>query len=223
MNPPDSGCPFPRDHVLPRSLLRTNTIESIPRGSPRKMKGCLEKLGPQTALAVFRQSPSSRKTRASWKAMIPFSITYGFQSFQSCSTASSRWSPSINRKSIGLFQAATASWLKASIHTVLPRDFAETARLAARRRKFSPALSKDETGPRDTVCLPDPWWSAGQTADAPSATPISTRLLRLRACFSSAWCSAAVCCAIGGRNLAHAKNGCFITRPIHLSGFLSSG
>src|SRR6266849_8806813 len=50
------------------------------------------------------------------------------------------------------------------------------------------------------------------TADAPSATPISTRLVHPRANFSIAWCSSRVCCAIGGRSPAQAKKGCFKAR-----------
>src|SRR5258708_3811088 len=127
-----------RDHAWLQSLLRTNTSESTSSSIVHEDDGLFRK-----ARSTKRTGPYSGevhplgKTRASWKAIIPLSIMYGCQSFQSFSTASSLWSPSIKRKSIGRFQPTTASWLKASIHMICGPDFVETARLAARRRKFS--------------------------------------------------------------------------------------
>src|SRR3981189_1524029 len=85
-----SGRPFPRDHVLPRSLLRTNTSESTSSKISQEEEGLFRK-----ARSTKRTGPypgevhPPGKRRASWKTMIPSSITCGCQSFQSCSTASS--------------------------------------------------------------------------------------------------------------------------------------
>ena len=79
-----------RDHALPRSFLRTNTSEST-----SSMIAHGDEFSPRKARSTKRTGPYPGevhppwKRRASWNAMIPFSITYGCQSFQSCSTASS--------------------------------------------------------------------------------------------------------------------------------------
>src|SRR5260370_29728079 len=73
--PPEVGCPFPRDHVLPRSLLRTNTSESTSsrisqedEELPRKTR-FTKRTGPYSG----KVHPPGKR-RASWKAMIPFSM-----------------------------------------------------------------------------------------------------------------------------------------------------
>src|SRR5713226_5682063 len=124
-------------HAAARSFLVTTTRESISwmivHGEDALLRNIrsTNRTGPYSG----EVQPFSKR-RASWNATTPFSTTCGLQSFQSCSTVLSRWSPSISRKSMGRLHWRAASWLNSSIHTVCAPVFRETARLAARRRKF---------------------------------------------------------------------------------------
>jgi len=62
-----------------------------------------------------------------------------------------------------------------------------------------------------------------ESKDFPEQFDRQNEAARIPANLSSVWCSAAVCCASGGRNPAQAKIGCFITQDVHISGFWSSG
>src|SRR6266513_4472279 len=91
-----------RNHALLYSLLRTKTKESISSRIIHDDEGSFLNARSTNRTGPYDSDvhPSENK-RASWKATTPFSATNGLQSFQSCSTDSSRWSPSINKKSMG--------------------------------------------------------------------------------------------------------------------------
>src|ERR1700730_11686358 len=97
------------NHALSYSLLRTKTKESTSSRIVHADEGLFLNARSTNRTGQYDSyvHPSENK-RASWKATIPFPTTNELQSFQSCSTASSRWSPSINRKSIESFHSRTA-------------------------------------------------------------------------------------------------------------------
>src|SRR5690242_9660625 len=116
---------------------------------------------------------------------------------------------------MGAFQSRAASWLNALIQTVRAPGPPPTARRAARCIKFN-AGTRDKWKGSTRYSVPaGSIASRSATPDAPSATPISTTLRLPRACLWSAWCSAAVCCAIGRRRPVQAKKGCLIARAGH--------